>query len=63
VVQAAGAGVSALIVAAGTSAGLTPFVAFVLSMVVVTSSTFVANRSWAFATIPGDSQETPSDAE
>jgi putative flippase GtrA len=64
VVQGAGAALSAAIVAAGTSAGLAPTVAFVASMVVVTSSTFVANRSWAFATVAGeDSQETPSDAE
>ena len=57
VVQGAGAGMSALIVAAGTAVGLAPFLAFVASMVVVTSTTFVANRSWAFAKVAGtDSQ-------
>jgi putative flippase GtrA len=50
-VQGVGAGLSALLVAAGTSAGLAPFVAFVVSMVVVTSTTFVANRWWAFAKV------------
>ena len=59
VVQGAGAGLSALIVAAGTSAGLAPFVAFVASMVVVTSTTFVANRSWAFATVAGRDHRKP----
>jgi putative flippase GtrA len=57
VVQGAGAGLSAGIVAAGTGVGLAPFLAFVVSMVIVTSTTFVANRSWAFAKVAGtDSQ-------
>ena len=61
VVQGAGAGLSAGIVSVGTSAGLAPFVAFVVSMVVVTSTTFVANRSWAFAKVVApDSQGNPS---
>jgi putative flippase GtrA len=60
-VQGAGAGMSALLVAAGTSVGLAPFLAFVASMVVVTSTTFVANRSWAFAKVANpDSQGNPS---
>ena len=60
-VQGAGAGLSALLVAVGTSAGLAPTIAFVASMVVVTSTTFVANRWWAFAKVatPG-SQGNPS---
>ena len=64
VVQGAGAGMSAVLVSAGTAAGLAPFVAFVASMVVVTSTTFVANRSWAFAKVAdANSQETPSSEE
>jgi putative flippase GtrA len=61
VVQGAGAGLSALVVAAATSSGLEPNLAFVASMVVVTSTTFVANRWWAFARVgTADSQEKPS---
>ena len=61
VVQGAGAGLSALVVAAGTSSGLEPNLAFVASMVVVTSTTFVANRWWAFARVgTADSQGKPS---
>ena len=38
-----------------------PFVAFVGSMIVVTATTFIANRSWAFAKVAGvDSQGNPS---
>jgi putative flippase GtrA len=61
IVQGVGAGMSAVVVSAGTSVGLAPFVAFAAAMVVVTSTTFVANRWWAFARVSGpDSQGNPS---
>jgi putative flippase GtrA len=49
VAQAAGAGLSGLVVALGTAAGLGATIAFVLALAVVTASTFTANRYWAFA--------------
>jgi putative flippase GtrA len=51
VVQGAGAGASSLLVFAGKEAGLSSVIAFVAALVVVTATTFVANRYWSFGEI------------
>ena len=62
VVQGAGAGLSARLVAVGhVGRAWLRSSRSSASMVVVTSTTFVANRSWAFAKVAGsDSQGNPS---
>ena len=59
VVQGAGAGASSLLVFAGKDAGLSSVLAFVAALVIVTATTFVANRYWSFGEIAA-ATETPT---
>jgi putative flippase GtrA len=47
-IQVAGAGLTALLAAAGSASGLPAAGAFVVALAVVTPSAFFANRAWAF---------------